>query len=277
MKTWFRPRPAAKARLDLEALDAREMPAVVTLNSAGILFIDGTDQREAVSVTSALGKVRVSVATNPPPSGPAVAKVDTFNAAAVKSITFIGKGGDDRFTNFTAIRSAANGGLGNDRLRGGTGNDSLNGSLGNDILGGGAGNDILIGDVGNDVLLGEAGNDTLYGLAGSDTMFGGDGNDILVGGDGHDVQHGGNGNDLLVGGNGNDQMYGGNGADDLRGEAGNDWLDGGKDGVFDKLRGGTGADRFGTDIKWVFDGTIYFPVNVDAPFDLKFSEGDMLW
>jgi hypothetical protein len=261
MKTWFRPRrpdprQAPKARLDLEALDQREVPAVITL-SAGLLRIDGGNFREAATVAPLPGQVRVTVVTTPP-SGPAVTQVQAFPAPLVNNILFLGRGGNDTFVNNTAVRSTAFG------------------EAGNDILVGGSGNDVFVGGIGNDVLSGRGGNDIFHGEQGNDVLYGGAGNDTFRGGDGNDRLYGGAGNDVLLGGAGNDLLHGDAGRDALFGEAGNDTLYGGFDGTADRLVGGTGADRFARDIRLIFNGTIFVPVNVDAPFDLKASEMDKL-
>lgn len=54
----------------------------------------------------------------------------------------------------------------------------------------------------------------------------------------------GTGNDTVYGGSGDDVLYGGSGADSLLGGAGNDSLFGGELSKTDRLRGGSGADRF---------------------------------
>ncbi|MGB8854710.1 MAG: hypothetical protein WCC69_14240 [Pirellulales bacterium] len=110
----------------------------------------------------------------------------TFKASQVKLVDFKGLGGDDSFTNNTAIRSRVDGGLGRDTLRGGSGAD--------DIRGGGD-NDRLFGNLGNDTLRGGAGNDDVYGDGGDDSLFGDDGDDHLDGRAGRDQLVGGAGLD----------------------------------------------------------------------------------
>lgn len=147
----------------------------------------------------------------------------TFRTAQVRSIDFKGLGGDDSFTNNTAIRSRADGGVGDDTLRGGSGVDDLRGGADDDRLFGNGNNDVLSGGTGDDTLDGGAGNDREYGDAGDDDIYGG------------------TGNDALYGGADDDDIYGDIGNDGLYGEAGDDILDG-RSGR-DRIVGGTGLDR----------------------------------
>jgi len=147
----------------------------------------------------------------------------TFRTAQVRTIDFKGFGGNDSFTNNTAIRSRADGGLGDDTLRGGSGVDDLRGGDDDDRLFGNGNNDVLSGGTGDDILDGGAGNDRESGDAGDDDIYGG------------------TGNDSLYGGADNDDIYGDAGNDGLYGEAGDDILDG-RSGR-DRIVGGLGLDR----------------------------------
>lgn len=148
--------------------------------------------------------------------------------------TIFAGGGDD----------FAQGGNGSDRVEGEAGNDRLNGGAGIDFLNGGAGNDRLFGGGDTDFLFGGTGNDTVNAEAGADIVFGEDGNDQLFGGAE---------NDQLFGGRGKDEMLGGLGSDTLDGQEDDDTLIGvdpavaafgfGK-GEIDRLKGGSGRDRF---------------------------------
>jgi Ca2+-binding RTX toxin-like protein len=119
---------------------------------------------------------------------------------------------------------------------------------------------------------GGAGNDVLWGGHGDDVLVGGDGNDELHGREGNDFLYGNDGNDILRGGQGNDFLFGGNGRDDLFGADGNDYLDGGRDGVADILRGGAGADTFVSDPVHI----LFFTFNRDQPQDFNAAEGDRI-
>jgi len=185
-------------------------------------------------------------------------KVKEYFAPTVSKINFFGYNGNDKFTNYTAIGSIAEGGNGNDMLTGGFGADDLRGRAGNDTLKGGGGNDKVYGGAGADNLQGNYGNDTLAGNDDADTLSGGDGDDLLSGGFGNDTLdgdagndklHGDSGDDTLDGGDGNDDLYGSFGKDTLYGRAGDDSLrgDDGDDVLFgaegdDLLVGGKGDD-----------------------------------
>ena len=176
----------------------------------------------------------------------------------VTDIVFNGYGGNDTFTNKTAINCEAHGGDGDDTLIGGygfnylygdAGNDTLtggdfgndiDGGLGNDTIKGGAMADYIFGRDGDDIIDAGNGNNYVDGGVGNDTIKCGVGDDSIVGGDGNDSIDAGAGNDLVYGGNGDDFIFGNAGNDTLYGEAGNDTIDGGVGA--DIIRGGAGND-----------------------------------
>lgn len=236
--------------------------------STGEVFIGG-DSADDIGIVSQSGST-VTVTQRGYPT-------QTFNAADVTKVSFIGQGGDDYFENRTSIPSAAVGQGGNDILIGGSGNDRLNGNAGNDFVRGRAGDDVLVagngddrvdGNEGNDrllgisgtnLLLGGTGADQIYGGSNRDVVFGGSGDNIIAGGDGddsltggvnadlilagagNDSANGGAGEDRVVGGNGNDTLLGGSGDDFVAGQNGDDSLNGGQGS--DRIVGGSGTDR----------------------------------
>ena len=212
VKRTYRP----ESHLTVESLEGRiVLTASIGFDARqGIVAIMGSEAGDVASVSQQGKNVVVSL------SG---VTVKTFKASSVKLVDFKGLGGDDSFTNNTAIQSRADGGAGRDTLRGGSGVDDLRG-----------GND-------DDRLFGSLGNDVLYGGSGSDTIDGGAGNDREYGEAGDDDLYGGIGDDSLYGGNDNDDVYGDAGNDSLYGEAGDDHLDGrtGRDRIY----GGAGLDR----------------------------------
>ena len=197
------------------------------------------------------------------------AESQTFSASEVETVFFIGKNGNDTFTNFTDIASSFFGGNGNDTLTGGSNDDTINGGAGADVIFGNGGNDRLIGSLGNDEIHGGEDNDrifgsadlnTIYGDAGDDVIFGGDQVDHIFGGDGIDQIYGLNGDDVLDAGDGgvagtvgidqadlilglggNDTITGGNGLNVLWGGDGNDIITGG-DSAENRLHGQAGND-----------------------------------
>jgi Ca2+-binding RTX toxin-like protein len=111
-----------------------------------------------------------------------------FADANINHLTFVGRGGDDRFTNHFAAP-------GNIKATGGDGDDTLE-----SVSSGGWGHLYLYGDDGKDFLKGGDRNDFLDGGRESDWLEAGDGNDVLDGGflDGVD--------DVMIGGLGADQF-----------------------------------------------------------------------
>jgi Ca2+-binding RTX toxin-like protein len=202
----------------------------------------------------------------------------------VTAVQFQGYQGNDRFDNWSGLRSDLFGGDGTDTLVGGWGIDYLYGEGNNDTLIGGAGDDYLSGHSGDDTMYGDAGVDRLDGgankdyLAGggeTDYLYGRDGNDTLDGWYGNDYLYGGTGDDQLFGWDGNDSLYGENGYDILFGENGDDFLDGGKDFTHDSLIGGADADDFKVD--W-YSGGPGFNWNWDDPTDFNDGERDeLIW
>lgn len=222
-----------------EALHDRLTPTASV--SGGHLIIDGTAFADTVSVVATNGFYRVTEDNDAYLSRQKVTYIPISSVTG--DLLFNGYNGDDDFTNFTALRTVAYGGSGNDTLVGGSDRDLLFGEAGIDVLNGLDGPDSLDGGDGNDYLHGHGGNDTLRGGNGQDTLDGGDGDDyVSAGSDGFvNYLYGGSGNDTLVGGAGPDRLFGDAGDDRLVGYGGNDTLEGGTG--RDALDGGDGDDR----------------------------------
>jgi Ca2+-binding RTX toxin-like protein len=165
-------------RPGVERLEGRDVPASISFPDAnGVVTFIGSagDDFVTVKYDSTLTRVvisnwDVSVVTD---------------RSRVTMVKFYGLGGDDFFSNATAIRTTAYGGWGDDILIGGT-ND--------DYLYGGGDDDVLIGEWTG------SGSDTLYGGDGADELYGGGGSDRLDGGDDGVT-------DLLWGGGSADVFY----------------------------------------------------------------------
>jgi len=246
-----RGRPRVESQLRVESLEGRiVMAAGITFDAKqGVLSLLGTERNDVATISIQGTNVVADLKT------PSATYRKVVAAASVKRIDFTGLGGDDSFTNKSAIPSKADGGKGSDTLVGGDGKDELLGGDGNDQLYGRGGDDTLTGLTGDDWIEGGDGKDTAGGGPGIDTLLGGAGDDSLSGGDDGDLLDGGDGNDYVGGAKGDDQLYGGlgndklvgsQGDDKLWGGAGNDTLDAGPD--IDVLDGDDGDDRlFGGD------------------------------
>jgi hypothetical protein len=189
-------------KLNLESLESRElMAADIGLNvSTGTLIINGSDRPDVAVVQQVYDTVVVSTGDGYSTSQRA------FSAGQVRRIAFVGRSGDDFFSNASNISSVAWGGAGNDRLVGGTGRDWLMGE---------AGVDFLFGQEGNDILSGGGDADYIEGGFGRDSLSGGSGDDVMLGGADVDRLYGQWGNDRLDGGAGYDYLYGQSGSDTL--------------------------------------------------------------
>lgn len=208
-----------KRQLSFESLENKVVLSadVSLIADTGELFISGTGQDDLVQVHHQNDQVEVRVDN-----------VDSykFNYSDVTKITFIGRNGDDTFTNNTNIKAAAFGSLGNDVLNGGSNDDRLNGGKGDDECHGRGGDDNLIGGDGNDDLYGEGDDDVIKGGRGNDDLMGGNGVDQLFGAAGVDMLFGHEGDDGLFGGGNADKIFGGAGNDTANGGGGNDWIRG---------------------------------------------------
>jgi Ca2+-binding RTX toxin-like protein len=176
-----------------------------------------------------------------------------------------------------------------DLLDAGAGNDTLDGGLGSDYLYDGAGDDTVSGGPGDDHLTAGSGRDNFGGGEGSDSADysdrGGpvtitldgvadDGETGVVDNIGADVEEasGGAGADRIVGnpsGNrlhgrgGNDSIVGGSAEDRVEGDEGDDTIDT-RDGVYDSVDCGPGADTVYADLG---DSTTNCEIAPDADGD----------
>lgn len=222
-----------KRRLSFESLENKVVLSadVSLIGETGELRILGTGNDDLIDVNEVGNQIEVRVDNT---------ETHQFTKADVSKIFFVGRNGDDQFTNNTSIKALALGSSGNDTLKGGSSDDRLVGGDGNDNLSGGSGDDQLVGGNGNDMMKGESGDDRLVGGRGDDDLLGGGGNDSLYGSHGLDDLFGHSGNDGLFGGDDNDKIYGGSGNDVSNGGNGDDWIRG-YDGD-DRLTGGNDND-----------------------------------
>ncbi|HVL14598.1 MAG TPA: calcium-binding protein, partial [Gemmata sp.] len=193
--------PALPARFTpaLQQLDARDVPAVVAVFSAGTLSVFGDNLDNTITISrDAAGKILVN--------GGAVAVTGgTATVANTALIQAFGQGGND-----TINLNEANGALPRANLFGGSGNDTLTGGSGGDMLFGQAGNDTLLGKGGFDFLFGGTENDTLTGGDADDQVFGESGDDRMIWnpGDDTDLNEGGAGADTVeVNGGGGAEVF----------------------------------------------------------------------
>jgi hypothetical protein len=168
---------APSLRPEVERFEEREVPAAITFSSrTGIVTITGSSQDDLASVAVIGSDVKVDLKcySSAPPNLEFFVDSKTFSASAVKSVTFKGLDGADKFTNDTSIKSTAYGGPGNDQVNGGGNRDRLYGDIGSDIVHGNGGNDQLYGGGGGDKLYGDSGSDVLVAIGGGyDSLTGG--------------------------------------------------------------------------------------------------------
>ncbi len=271
--------PATRARLGLEPLDRRDVPAVIAdwWWTDRVLTITGDGADNAVKLsTSDDGYIRVDGAVG-----------DTrLPWNSVNAVVFLGQGGNDRFENAMEmmIPTTVDGGDGDDVLESGYGNDALKGGRGDDTYvfntmdTRGSDTIVEVANNGSDTLKFSGGwalsinlnaptlsnssdgnvagtvrlqlqsgqIENVYGGSGHDTIVGNGANNLLAGGGGRDDIFGMGGDDDLYGERGNDILHGGDGNDTLWGQEGNDWLNG--DWGNDVLHGGTGNDTLGATV-----------------------------
>lgn len=195
-----------KLPLDLNRLEAREVPAVLAVFNTDTLIVTGDNKDNQISVQAAAdGSVQVFNGTEQVTISSLLGTAPT--TATLKTINVDAGGGNDSIVLAKSLNLLdADGKLAaapNATLRGGNGNDSIT-VLSGGFLAGVIGNPI----VGNTTMYGDAGNDFLDSGFGNDVMYGGSGNDTLrwLPGTLIDSFEGGGGNDTaIVVGNGNDQ------------------------------------------------------------------------
>ena len=194
-----------KNALTYETLESRKLLAGITvesINGLSTLVIDGANSDDTAEVrlqnndellvTLQLGSASES---------------QTVPLDQVERIRFLGRSGNDTFTNFTDVDSAAFGHNGDDVLIGGNGNNWIQG---------GQGDDHIVGGDRNDNLRGRAGDDTIEAGRRHDRVFGGSGDDFIVGAAGRDFIQGNEGNDDIFGGNSDDRINGGDGTNTIQ-------------------------------------------------------------
>ncbi len=192
------------ARMNLQHLEDRWMPAVTAFFNAGILsvlgdsannnIVVGADAGGNLTVTSDGANVRIRSIAGTPTRG------------AVTLITIDGGNGNDSLVTDASLNTVVNGSLVAAPpaiLTGGRGDDFLKVGHGG-IVGGLAGvdaNGVVVGPVvGNSIMDGGAGNDSLVSGFGNDVMTGGAGDDNYLWPPGTltDVWDGGSGNDTAT-------------------------------------------------------------------------------
>lgn len=132
------PVPARRARLGVETLDNRIMPAVTSSLSNGLLTVTGDAADDEVAVWysgSAQNLVHVQDFTT--------GKTTSYNASLVNRVAMYGGDGHDCLNNNTMFPTTFNGGNGTDTLDGGYGNDVFLGSPGMDMVIGMQGRDVF--------------------------------------------------------------------------------------------------------------------------------------
>lgn len=220
--------------LCFDALEPKHLLAGITFDATtGIVTVDGSANADSVQVLQQ-STTEISVVYSGVDS-------QSFSIDSVSEVLFLGRKGDDWFSNETSVDSRAYGHAGRDIFEGGSGADSFFGGPDSDRLVGNEGDDVLYGDEGSDRILGGSGDDTIVGGAAADRLLGQKGHDTLLGGMGADYADGGAGNDQIFGGDDDDTLIGGTGDDLVVGDIGDDLIFGNEGG--DELQGLAGADR----------------------------------
>lgn len=252
----------------LETLESRQLLSA-SLNAAGLLTVQGTNNADSINVSVANGKVKLvdnGVTT-------------LYNAASVKKIAVYAKNGADSVVISTtvALPTYIDTGLGHpsggagDYVQGGNGPDtvdvrgnfaSVNTQGGNDIINNFGGFNSIQGNTGNDyiaVKFGGPSDSTYNGGNGNDTLdysaatiglviqngqsgkyFSNTGIPPTIDGSNADSTSqfenflGGKGNDFIIGTASSNLLKGNGGDDNIRGMGGNDLIYGGsgKDALF---------------------------------------------
>jgi hypothetical protein len=120
-----------KGRLSAELLEARDTPASIGLDAAGVLQVQADDVGAVLAVWQNADGDYNAYFDDRGADGP---RVLTFSGADVKGINFVGGSGNDVFVNATNLSDAADLGDGDDYYIGGTGAESrVSLGAGNDV------------------------------------------------------------------------------------------------------------------------------------------------
>jgi hypothetical protein len=163
-------------KLGLESLEAREVPAVVSvLNLDPYILVQADNNGSNVTISRPTISHKVIITDNQTGQKWSFAQ----GPLDFKTVVFVGGTGADKVSAANAFTPV--------KLHGGGGIDTLTGGYMKDRLDGGAGNDTLTGGGGNDTRYGRGGLDALYGQGGSDFLDdGGSAGDLTDGGAGDD-------------------------------------------------------------------------------------------
>ncbi|MBL8823912.1 MAG: hypothetical protein JNJ77_15100 [Planctomycetia bacterium] len=244
-------------RLSLEALEARDLPAVTYSPMTDTLNITGTNARDQYVIYMSNGPQGPELIVE---EGLAPFILTHAYPVSTKPVVRINAnllGGDDILgcDSNVMVPTTIDGGSGHDIITGSSGTNTIRGQSGNDTIYGREAKDFLYGHSGIDTIYGRGGDDYIYGDIGNDSLYGDEGIDHIYGGnDSDDTIYGGTEDDFLYGNSGDDDIYGEEGNDTLEGNDGNDYLDGGAN--VDNLKGNRGRDTLygGDDKDFLFGG-----------------------
>jgi Ca2+-binding RTX toxin-like protein len=234
-----------------ENLESRKLMSACTLKG-GVLNVDGTDQRDVITVkqvsATATASAKVCVTVN--------GYSQSFTAKKVKSINITARNGSDTIKVTGAVRanSCVNAGGGHDRVSiattttecywdtttvtqansctntvyGGKGNDTITTTTESLVCYGGEGDDYITSDGGTDCIWGQGGDDYIDSGWSDDVVDCGEGDDQVVSGEGDDFIECSWGDDVVDTGYGDDEVNGGYGDDQIDCGYGDDEVDAGE-------------------------------------------------
>lgn len=166
----------SRFRPNVEALEVREVPAVLSMASAGVLFVQGDAyDNQIVVAANSVGQITVNGSAVAGATRNSIGLINVRAGAGNDSIT-LDKSLNTVDANGVLVRSIES------QVYGGIGDDFINIQNGG-IVGGLAGviNGVVVGPVvGNNYTEGGAGNDTYISGFGNDTFLGQGGDDTYV-------------------------------------------------------------------------------------------------
>jgi len=148
-------KPAARrARLNVERLEEREVPATLSL-SGGLLTVVGTPLEDRIAISLNATQTQLVVQDN----GRVIGR---FANSSVSNIQVFTGEGNDRIQVTSVVKQTAylDGGNGKNTILAGGGTTTLVGGDGNSKLGGGGGTTIFVGGSGSELLVGGTGVNT---------------------------------------------------------------------------------------------------------------------
>ena len=209
--------------IELEPLESRTLLSASFDMASGLLTIEGTQNKDAITVSAGqeLGEVSLKGVDG-------IEKGTLF--AGVEAIQIDSLGGDDKITISKSVVDAGgnpidvtiNAGDGNDKIKTGDGNHVIDAGEGKNKITTGDGDNVITTGSGDDSIKTGDGTNVIDAGEGKNKITAGDGDDVITTGSGNDSIKAGDGANVVVAGEGKNKVTTGDGDDDITTGSGDD-------------------------------------------------------